>query len=155
MNENTIITMIQLRGTNLYIGSYIIPLHGRKRMLSLISYLIDKDRPVERHEIRKAIYKQPHERDLSFRLRDSQDCSLSKLISRSRRYLKFALADTPWSASIDWFIYEDRTKTWTFYQAKEQQILVEEALTPEKSGHLLKPEDVRVKTVVHQVKVLK
>ncbi len=112
MNPRHTLSMIQLKGSNLYVGHYIIPLHGRKKMHQLILALFAREEGLSRKGIRKIIYRNEDESLLSLRLIDSQDASLSKLISRSRRHLKITLADTPWAKAIDWFVYDDVSKLW-------------------------------------------
>ncbi|RYZ91215.1 MAG: hypothetical protein EOP04_01270 [Proteobacteria bacterium] len=102
---------IELRGTNFHVGAFIIPLHGRKRMYALIKFLLENPEGAKRDRIRCAIYPDSS-KELSFRLRDSQDCSLSKLISRSRRYLKQALADHDVGKHIRWLMYCGDERCW-------------------------------------------
>ncbi len=102
---------IELRGTNFHVGAFIIPLHGRKRMYALIKFLHENPDGAKREKIRCAIYPDSS-KELSFRLRDSQDCSLSKLISRSRRYLKQALSDHEMGKNIRWLMYCDDERCW-------------------------------------------
>lgn len=149
------VTVVQLRSTNLFIGPYIVPLYGRKRMLSLVQFLIQQDGPAQRIKIRKTIYKHDNEQDLSFRLRDSLDCSLSKLISRSRRFLQQALKDTPWGTSIEWFYYHEDQKSWSLCRPLDKQIMIEETVAPSTPENDLRPEDVRVRTINHQVKIIR
>jgi hypothetical protein len=111
MSEVYSMNLIELRGTNFHVGSFIIPLQGRKRMHALIKFLLEHPEGAKRDCIRGAIY--PHSaKELSFRLRDSQDCSLSKLISRSRGYLKQALSDSELGQSIRWLVYCEDKKFW-------------------------------------------
>ena len=158
MPDNTIVTMIQLRETNLHVGSYIIPLHGRKKMMQLIQIMISDEKGMSRAELRGSIYKQNSSDELSFRLRDSQDCSLSKLISRSRRYLKLALDGTPWGRSIDWFVYHEQEKFWSLHKLRSLEIQLE--LKDFQNLNLVPialetSKEVHVKTYHHQVKVVK
>ena len=130
MQDNTLLTMIQLRESNLHVGSYIIPLYGRKKMMHLVQVMIEGGRGLSRPELRKAIYRSNPDEEQSFRLRDSQDCSLSKLISRSRRHLKLALGGTPWGQTIDWFVYNEQGKFWRLHELRASAFSIHNYASP-------------------------
>lgn len=130
MQDNTLVSMIQLRESNLHVGSYIIPLYGRKKMLHLVQVMIEGGRDLNRPELRKAIYRTNTDEEQSFRLRDSQDCSLSKLISRSRRHLKLALSGTPWGQTIDWFVYSEKGKFWRLHEIRPNTLSIHNFAVP-------------------------
>lgn len=151
MQDNSLVTMIQLRESNLHVGSYIIPLYGRKKMLHLVQVMIEGGGGLSRPELRSAIYRCNSDEEQSFRLRDSQDCSLSKLISRSRRHLKLALGGTPWGQTIDWFVYSERGKYWRLHQLRPSALSIHNFSAHSSDSNL---EPMKVSEEVHGQKEL-
>ncbi len=105
---------IRVQHKNLRVGDFIIPLHCKKRTLELVKYLANTSRGASRSELRKHIYgkSQADLANMSERLIECQEMSLSKLISRSRKYLKLSLQGTEWEKTIEWFVYDDIQKIW-------------------------------------------
>jgi len=121
-----IYSLIALKGSNLHIGHHILSLQGRKKTLRLMEAMLSSgcggQEGFKRDQLRAHVY---HDQDFatvasraepSQRLRESQDGSLSKLISRSRRFINESLQDTDWSRSLDWFVYSDKERKWQLVQ---------------------------------------
>lgn len=110
-------SLISLKGSNLHIGQHIVALHGRKKTRLLLEAMLKanpREEGLHREQLKREVYSdgdlpQPH---LSSRLRESQDGSLSKLISRSRSFLNESLRDTAWSNEVDWFVYSEKNRKW-------------------------------------------
>ncbi|MBC7662042.1 MAG: hypothetical protein H7249_20295 [Chitinophagaceae bacterium] len=119
---------IVLKGSNLHIGQHIVALHGRKKTRMLLEAMMGdnpgepekKPRPkgIDREYLRREVYAARADMDVSLRLRESQDGSLSKLISRSRKFLLESLAETPWSRELDWLVYSDEDRSWQLVRRK-------------------------------------
>ncbi len=126
MNTLSIYSLIALKGSNLHIGHHIISLHGRtKTRLLLEAMLLGGEGGTEglkRDQLRYKVYQDalalPLQASPSSRLRESQDSSLSKLISRSRSFLKESLRDTEWSSELEWFVYSERERNWKLVQIR-------------------------------------
>lgn len=125
MNVPAIYSLIALKGSNLHIGPYIVTLHGRKKMRLLFEAMLrgsgEGSDGLRREQLRAEVYSDPQPAATqipSRRLRESQDGSLSKLISRSRNFLKESLRDSPWSHEVDWLVYSEKSRTWQLLQSK-------------------------------------
>ncbi len=110
-------SLISLKGSNLYIGSHIVALHGRKKTRLLLEAMLKEgggEEGLHREQLKREVYSDAEASPvaLSSRLRESQDGSLSKLISRSRSFLKESLRDTTWSSEVDWFVYCQAARRW-------------------------------------------
>lgn len=103
---------IELRGSNLHIGPHIIPLKTRNKTLLLVEAMLQDD-PINKDCLRRRVYASPE--PPSERLRLAQECSLNKLISRSRNFLAQSLATSELSARIQWFVYSNRERTWRLF----------------------------------------
>ncbi|RYZ53208.1 MAG: hypothetical protein EOP07_18245 [Proteobacteria bacterium] len=122
--QNSISSHIALKGSNLHIGQHIVALHGRKKTRMLVEAMINSDRDgqgMNREDLRRHVYQLPGRlgaQEASPRLLESQDGSLSKLISRSRSFLKESLEGSAWSRQLDWFVYSDKERKWQLVQIR-------------------------------------
>ncbi|MBC7533931.1 MAG: hypothetical protein H7318_20380 [Oligoflexus sp.] len=110
-------SLISLKGSNLHIGQHIVALHGRKKTRLLLEAMLkagSHEEGLHREQLKREVYSNPAlpQQTTSSRLRESQDGSLSKLISRSRSFLKESLRDTAWSHEVDWFVYSEKNRKW-------------------------------------------
>ena len=113
--------VITLKGSNLHIGQHIVTLHGRKKTKALLeAMLTEQQQGIRRDQLRSKVYEHSSSslQPPSLRLKEAQDGSLSKLISRSRNFLNQSLADTPWSEQIEWFVYQEKERRWQLYQQR-------------------------------------
>lgn len=112
----SIYSLISLKGSNLYIGPHIVSLHGRKKTKRLLEAMLkgdERETGLHREQLKSEVYGGERSSSaMSLRLRESQDGSLSKLISRSRSFLRESLRDTSWAQEVDWFVYSQAERRW-------------------------------------------
>ncbi len=117
-----------LKGSNLHVNQHIVALHGRKKTKALVAALLAEQDPrggTERRLLREEVYPlsgaDGHSREPSSRLRECQDTSLTKLISRSRRFLRDSLQETGLAEVFEWFVYRHEERRWYLYEEKTRE----------------------------------
>lgn len=108
---------IRLIDKNLWVNSIMIPLVTRDKTLDLVQvFFFSEGRGLKKDEILMAVYG-AEKRD-SQRYRESLDIRLTKLLSRTRKFLKESLEAVHLPFHLDWLVFDVRTKSYHLYKIR-------------------------------------
>jgi hypothetical protein len=116
LSQNILTEAIYLSSNYLYVGSYHISLHGRRRTLELLKHLMLHSDGLYHEDLRERMFGRTSQNK---RILKTQDSSLRKLIARTRTIVTSALAHTEWTDKIQWFVYRDQDETWNLFHSSE------------------------------------
>ncbi|RYZ91216.1 MAG: hypothetical protein EOP04_01275 [Proteobacteria bacterium] len=112
MRDNIDPNMIQMSLHFLYIGKYHISLHGKRRSIELLQNLLAHKDGIYHADLRECMFGRTSKNK---RILRTQDCTLRKLITRTRTMLTSALAQTEWTDGVQWLVYRDRDESWKLF----------------------------------------
>jgi hypothetical protein len=108
---------VKLIEKNLWVNSIMIPLLTRDRTLDLVQAFFCSEGPgLKKEEIMMAVYG-AEQRD-SHRYRESLDTRLTKLLSRTRKFLSESLEAAHLPFHLDWLVYDLKTRSYYLYKIR-------------------------------------
>ncbi|MCX6129119.1 MAG: hypothetical protein NTX25_08680 [Proteobacteria bacterium] len=122
--------LVYLDGAGLWVDHMLISLASRERTLKLVeTFFKSETLSIKKSTLLALVYEESPE-NVSDRLGHALEVRLTKLMSRTRKYLADALCSSPWKDQLEWLVPNQSTQSYQLYKIHKHDSFGEHAIIP-------------------------